>query len=56
MEEITDIVEEEKQDISYTRNKPKRKPLPTDLPREVIVHDLTDEEKVCDCCSAQSIT
>ena len=52
-EEVADIVEEEKQDISYTRKKPKRKPLPTDLPREVIVHDLSDEEKVCDCCNGQ---
>lgn len=52
-EDIADIVEEEKQDISYTRKKPKRKPLPTDLPREVIIHDLTDEEKVCNCCHGQ---
>ncbi|AGP90745.1 IS66 family transposase [Alteromonas mediterranea] len=37
--------------ISYTRKKPVRKPLPKDLPREVIVHDLTDEEKICGCCS-----
>ena len=42
--------EPEKESISYTRNKPKRKPLPKDLPREVIVHDISDEEKVCDCC------
>ena len=52
-EEVADIVEEDKQVISYTRKKPKRKPLPTDLPREVIVHDLTDGEKVCDCCNGQ---
>ena len=44
------VVEEEKQTISHSRHKPKRKPLPKDLPRETIVHDLTDEEKVCDCC------
>lgn len=51
-EEITDVTEEEseQQDISYTRNKPKRQPLPKDLPREVIVHDITDEDKICDCC------
>ena len=39
--------------ISYTRKKPTRKPLPKDLPREVIVHDISDEEKVCDCCSGE---
>lgn len=40
----------ESTEISYICNKPKRKPLPTDLPRQTIVHDLTDEEKVCSCC------
>ena len=35
---------------SHTRNKPKRKPLPADLPREVIVLDIADEDKICDCC------
>lgn len=43
----------EQETISYTRNKPKRKPLPTDLPREVVVHDISDEEKVCDCCAGE---
>lgn len=52
-EEIAAVGEEETQNISYSRKKAKRKPLPTDLPREVIVHDLTDEEKVCDCCNGQ---
>lgn len=28
----------------------KRKPLPKDLPRERIVLDLEDDEKVCSCC------
>lgn len=32
------------------RNKPKRKPLPKDLPRTVIELDLSDAEKVCECC------
>ena len=44
----TEIAEEA---ISYTRKKPTRKPLPKDLPREVIVHDISDEDKVCGCCS-----
>ena len=43
----------EKEEISYTRNKPKRKPLPKDLPREVVIHDIADEDKVCDCCQGE---
>jgi len=42
-----------KEEITYTRNKPKRKKLPTDLPREKIEYDLEDSEKVCDCCGEQ---
>lgn len=37
-------------EIRYTRQKPKRNPLPKDLPREEILHDLSDAEKVCPCC------
>lgn len=33
----------------HTRRKPKRKPLPEDLPRVEVVHDLDEEEKVCAC-------
>ena len=33
----------------HTRNKPKRKLLPADLPREVIVLDIPEEDKVCRC-------
>ena len=36
--------------ISYERKKPTRKPLPAELPRERVVHDIADEDKVCDCC------
>ncbi|TMP77351.1 IS66 family transposase, partial [Pseudoalteromonas ruthenica] len=43
----------EKEAISYERNKPKRKPLPPELPRETLVHDLPDEEKVCACCEGK---
>lgn len=43
----------DKQQISYERSKPKRKPLPKDLPREVIVHDIADEDKTCDCCGGE---
>lgn len=43
----------EHEDISYTRNKPKRKALPKDLPREVVIHDIAEEDKVCDCCQGK---
>ena len=36
--------------ICYTRNKPKRNALPKDLPREVVVYDIADEDKICACC------
>jgi len=39
----------EQETITYTRNKPKRKLLPKDLPRDTIVHDI--EDKTCACCS-----
>ena len=31
----------------YSRAKKGRKPLPDSLPRVEIIHDLTDEEKIC---------
>ena len=34
---------------SHDRKKPGRKPLPPELPRVEIVHDLPEEEKVCAC-------
>ena len=34
---------------THTRHKPKRRPLPADLPREVIVLDIPEEDKVCQC-------
>lgn len=48
VEDIAEAVEPEQQKISYTRSKPKRKPLPEDLPREQIIHDIDD--KSCACC------
>lgn len=36
--------------LSYERRKPRgRKPLPADLPRVRIEHDLAEADKVCDC-------
>jgi len=47
--ESADDVLTEAETITYTRNKPKRKPLPKYLPRETIIHDI--EDKTCTCCS-----
>lgn len=49
-EEISSEKNQDKETISYKRHKPKRQPLPKDLPREMVVVDLPDEEKNCDCC------
>lgn len=43
----------EQEDVSYTRNKAKRKPLPKDLPRERVVQDIDEADKVCDCCHTE---
>ena len=57
VESVDDVAEETiqapvEQDVirSYKRNKPKRKPLPANLPRETVVLDLAEEDKICDCC------
>lgn len=36
--------------ITYTRKKSRRPSLSADLPREDVVHDIADAEKVCDDC------
>lgn len=42
--------------ITYTRNTPKRRVLPDNLPREVIEHDIPDVDKQCACgCLKQRI-
>ena len=46
-------VEPEQETIKYTRNKPKRNPLLKDLPREVMVIDIADEDKICACCNGE---
>ena len=33
-----------KESITYERKKPVRKPLPKNLPRETVIHDLADED------------
>ena len=44
---------EPKQADPVTRKKPKRKPLPKDLPREVVVIDIADADKICACCNGE---
>jgi transposase len=45
-----DEVAEEKTEVDgYTRRKKGRKPLPANLPRVEIVHDLDEQEKICHC-------
>jgi len=46
----TEVVEQE---ISYARRQPRRKKLPKDLPRDIIIHDISDEDKICDCCGEE---
>lgn len=37
---------------AHTRKKAGRKPLPADLPRVEVIHDIQDAEKICACGSA----
>lgn len=37
----------------HIRRKTGRKPLPEDLPREEVVHDIPEEEKRCSCCGKE---
>ena len=48
-EQPADIDDEEIKIKAYTRKKQGRKPLPAHLPRVEVVHDISDEEKVCGC-------
>ncbi len=34
---------------SFTRKKRGRKPLPENLPRVEVIHDITEEDKLCEC-------
>ncbi len=49
-ESLTEVKEEKPLTIAeHTRAKPKRKPLPQELPRVDIIHDIDESEKVCAC-------
>jgi len=51
-DEIKEQLDDEIEIKSHTRKKhPVRRSLPKDLPREVIVHDISDTEKTCGCGS-----
>ncbi|MEO8402928.1 MAG: IS66 family transposase [Gammaproteobacteria bacterium] len=51
-DEIKEQLDDEIDIKSHTRKKhPIRRSLPKDLPREVIVHDISDAEKTCGCGS-----
>jgi len=52
VEQAEEQAEEQDAEIgipAHTRKKPGRKPLPEDLPRVEIVHDLPAEAKICGC-------
>ena len=52
VEELQVLVEENTQEtITYTRNKAKRSKISADIPRERVVHDIDDADKVCDTCA-----
>jgi transposase len=49
-EEVKEQLSDEIEVKSHTRKKhPVRRPLPSYLPREVVLHDIPDTEKVCHC-------
>ena len=49
-DELKDQLDDSIDVESYRRKKhPVRKPLPSDIPRETILYDLDDAEKICDC-------
>jgi transposase len=54
-ESLADEADTETQDntttVTYERKQSKRQSLPKDLPRERIVHDIDDADKVCECCA-----
>ncbi|PCK29581.1 IS66 family transposase zinc-finger binding domain-containing protein, partial [Pseudoalteromonas piscicida] len=38
--------------VKKEKSKPKRRPLPAQLPRVEVIVDLAEGEKVCDCCQS----
>ncbi|HVY53743.1 MAG TPA: IS66 family transposase zinc-finger binding domain-containing protein [Gammaproteobacteria bacterium] len=51
-DELKEQIEDEISVKSHARKKhPVRRPLPQDLPRETVIHDISDEDKICQCGS-----
>src|SRR6185312_6734252 len=49
-DEIKDQLSDEIEVKSHSRKKhPVRRMLPKDLPREIVVHDISPQEKICEC-------
>ena len=48
-EQLNDAQDEIETAAPARKKHPVRKPLPKDLPREVILHDISDAEKICSC-------
>ena len=53
-EAVEEAIAEKEITIPEHKRKTGRKPLPKDLPREDIIHDISDEEKKCSCGSELS--
>ena len=52
-DEVKEQLEDEIEVKAYTRKKhPIRRPLPAYLPREMIIYDISEEDKTCDCGTA----
>jgi hypothetical protein len=49
-ESDNDIEQEEPETASLKRKKPTRSKLPMDMLRKTIIHDISDDDKQCDCC------
>ena len=55
-EELSSFTDEQAASVlipEHRRKRPGRKGISKDLPREVVVHDLSEEEKRCPCCGEQ---
>jgi len=49
-EEKVESEKSESEEKQKPRNKPKRRALPKDLPRETVIHDISDADKICTDC------
>jgi transposase len=50
VDELKDQLDDRMDVQSYTRKKhPVRRAIPKDIPREIIIHDISDAEKICSC-------